>query len=66
MSIVRRNLLEEKGYTPYCGGDKCHYYWPRTVFNGTQFECRCGWKSSFENDFIDLYKRTWGLDKKST
>lgn len=57
MSTVRENLLSRKGYTPYCGGEKCSRM-PRTIFNGEQFTCRdCGWKSNFPKDFIEKYKR---------
>ena len=56
MSIVRDNLLKRPGYTPYCGNATCGYHWPRTEFNGKQFTCQCGWRSSFEPEFIDKYK----------
>lgn len=61
MSIVRRNLMERKGYAPYCGSvDKCSM--PRARFNGNQFECPCcGWESSFESSFIAEYKAKWNL-----
>ena len=29
-SIVRNNLMNEKGYTPYCGDDNCRKRMPRT------------------------------------
>ncbi len=56
MSIVRENLISTAHYTPYCGAGTCFHKWPRTKFNGTQFECRCGWKSSFEPQFIEQYR----------
>jgi len=57
--IVRRNLMEEKGYSPYCGNDLCEAA-PRTNFDGTQFKCpRCGWYSQFPGDFIDKYVKKW-------
>ena len=56
-SIVRRNLLTDKNYTPYCGNDNCKYDLPRTSWNGNQFQCRCGWVSRFPEDFIDKYKK---------
>lgn len=56
LSIVRENLLKVRGYTPYCGADKCAWHWPRTRFNGSQFACGCGWVSSFEPEFIAQYK----------
>jgi hypothetical protein len=29
---------------------------PRTHFDGRQFVCACGWRSSFPADFIAKYK----------
>lgn len=60
MSIVRENLMEQPGYTPYCGaaGD-CEYGMPRTRFDGDQFICRCGWRSGFDAEFIKQYKAKW-------
>ena len=57
-SIVRDNLMNEKGYKPYCGrAGRCSGYWPRTVFTGSQFRCEsCGWQSNFEPEFIANYK----------
>lgn len=57
MSIVRDNLMNRPGYTPYCGAARCELRWPRTSFNGVQFECACGWQSGFDDDFIEQYKR---------
>jgi len=61
MSIVRRNLMTEKNYTPYCGnGGGCHM--PRTYFKDDQFNCpACGWVSQFPEDFIQEYKIKWNL-----
>lgn len=64
-TIVRSNLLTRKGYTPYCGNNKaarnvggCNN--PRTIFNGNQFCCpRCGYETSFPEDFIKRYKDKW-------
>lgn len=60
-SIVRNNLLNIEGYTPYCGSiGHCPY--PRTHFNGFQFVCKhCGWVSQFEEEFIQEYKSIWGI-----
>ena len=66
-TIVCKNLMTEKGYTPYCGSEFCkprtHYSperWPRTKFNGDQFHCpKCGWVSEFPEDFINEYKIKW-------
>lgn len=60
-STVRENLMTEKGYSPYCGSNKCFYMMPRTTFNGEQFTCKCGWKSGFEKAFIDAYKKQWNI-----
>lgn len=68
-TIVRKNLLTRKGYTPYCGDELCKprtlrspERWPRTNFNGEQFVCpKCGWTSSFPIEFIDVYKMTWKI-----
>jgi len=56
MNVVRRNLLTERGYTPYCGGENCTRGMPRTTFYGGQFVCPCGWRSKFEPEFIEQYK----------
>lgn len=59
MSIVRDNLMNERGYTPYCGAEECYWHWPRTRFNGSQFACRCGFETTFEPEFIAAYKAKW-------
>jgi hypothetical protein len=65
-SIIRNNLLNEKGYTPYCGsniprppiGNGCNN--PRTKFNGEQFVCpKCGFTTNFPKEFIERYKAKW-------
>lgn len=56
MSLVRENLLTQLNYTPYCGNASCVFSMPRTAFNGNQMECRCGWQSQFEPEFIEQYK----------
>lgn len=56
LSTVRQNLLTRPYYTPYCGGERCYLRWPRSAFNGSQFTCRCGWKSKYEPEFIEQYK----------
>lgn len=61
MSIVRENLMNEKGYSPYCGDFWCRFHMPRTSFDGEQFKCMCGWRSTFEPEFIAEYKRKWGI-----
>lgn len=61
-SIVRDNLMTQEGYSPYCGnGSNCRYSMPRTFFNGKQFDCKCGWVSSFPPEFIKEYKEKWGI-----
>lgn len=61
MSTVRENLMNRAGYSPYCGGDGCVFFWPRADWDGEQFKCRCGWRSKFPADFIAQYKAKWGL-----
>lgn len=56
-SIVRENLLTRRGYTPYCGNIRCSTGMPRTRFNGSQFQCSCGWTSQYEAEFIEKYKQ---------
>jgi hypothetical protein len=60
LSIVRSNLMEREGYAPYCGAMTCSHGMPRTVFDGQQFKCKCGWRSGFEAEFIKAYKAKWG------
>jgi len=62
-SLVRQNLMQREGYSPYCGAAKCSHRWPRTVFDGEQFKCDCGWRSRFEPEFIARYKERWGSPK---
>jgi len=62
MSIVRDNLMSRKGYTPYCGNALEDCDMPRASFDGEQFVCpECGWRSGFDKEFIDKYKKKWGL-----
>lgn len=58
---TRSNLLTRKNYSPYCGDVNCRYDIPRTTFNKDveQFECQCGWRSGFPQNFIDEYKKVW-------
>lgn len=66
-TIVRRNLMDNKSYSPYCGNDiaarekgGCNN--PRTFWNGSQFKCpRCGWTSQFPDYFITDYKNKHAL-----
>ncbi len=61
VSIVRENLMNEPGYTPYCGNGHCSAMMPRTVWTGKQFKCySCHWQSKFPDDFIAEYKAKWG------
>jgi hypothetical protein len=64
MSLIRKNLMSEPGYSPYCGSDSCWAGMPRSKFDGEQFVCRCGWRSQFPADFIGEYKDKWGIWKK--
>jgi predicted RNA-binding Zn-ribbon protein involved in translation (DUF1610 family) len=62
MSIIRRNLMTQPDYSPYCGnGMRCTM--PRTRFDGEQFVCpQCRWRSQFPDDFIAEYKAKWNID----
>lgn len=66
MSIVRENLMTRKGYAPYCGNMECRAGMPRTHFINGQFACTCGWKSSFEPEFIAAYQAKWADDAIAT
>ncbi len=59
MSIVRENLMTREGYSPYCGNEHCRFHMPRTRYIGGQFQCGCGWRSSFEGEFIEAYEAKW-------
>lgn len=59
MSIVRDNLMSREGYSPYCGAEKCLFRWPRTGYANGQFHCLCGWKSSYDPEFIEKYEAKW-------
>lgn len=69
LTIVRENLMNRPGYSPYCGDELCRprtpyspERWPRTRFNGKQFVCpKCGWISEMPDDFIARYKKKWGI-----
>ena len=64
MSIVRQNLMSQRGYTPYCGNVLCATM-PRTSFRNGQFQCSwCGWRSAFDQAFIDAYKAKWQKEPK--
>lgn len=62
-SIVRENLMTQRGYVPYCGDDKCRLGMPRVKWdkNKEQFVCSCGWVSEFPKGFIERYKKEWGI-----
>lgn len=62
MSLIRENLLTRPGYSPYCGSEKCILGMPRTMFDGKQFWCDCGWRSAFDAEFIAKYKARWASD----
>lgn len=57
LSVVRQNLLTQRGYAPYCGNEKCPRHWPRTEYRFGQFECACGWRSEFEPTFIEKVQK---------
>ena len=66
-TIVRENLMTEKGYSSYCSndiprGESGGYHNPRTVFIKDQFVCPvCNWRSEFPKEFIDRYKLKWNI-----
>lgn len=64
-TIVRENLMTQKGYMPYCGADHCKYRNPRVGYNHQlkQFECICGWISKYPEDFIKRYEEKWEINK---
>jgi hypothetical protein len=57
MSIVRHNLLTIKNYSPYC--IECRAM-DRMKFINNQFQCKCGYRTSFENEFIEELKKFRG------
>lgn len=72
-TTVRENLMNQEGYTGYCGSELCKTReslpmlgerWPRTKWipEINQFKCpKCGWISQFPYDFICRYKEKWNL-----
>lgn len=67
-TLVRKNLLTRQGYTPYCGNaySECFYRLPRTKFDGEQFICKCGWRSEYEEEFIEEYKKQQEILKENS
>lgn len=58
-TIVRENLMTEKGYAPYCMGCSTmnRLSWETKL---SQFQCNgCGIVTEFPKDFIDRYKLKW-------
>lgn len=60
-STVQHNLMNQAGYSPYCGAAKCEKGMPRTQWDPVrqQFRCSCGWVSGFSPDFIERYIAKW-------
>lgn len=58
MSIVRHNLLTIKDYSPFCL--ECSAM-ERMKFINNQFQCKCGFRTSFENEFIEELKKIRGV-----
>lgn len=67
-SIVRNNLMNEPGYSPYCGSvfpEHPNYHTcsaPRMSWDKglSQFKCPCcGWVTELPADFIERYKAKW-------
>lgn len=69
LSVVRTNMMNDKNYRGYCGNSweeqkKHGCDMPRTkwVSDLGQFTCpKCGWTSQFPKEFIDRYKKHWGI-----
>ncbi len=69
ISIVRTNLMNEQGYTGYCGNSwaeqkkkGCDMPRTRWVAELNQFRCpQCGWISQYPMDFITRYKERWKI-----
>ncbi len=64
-TIVRTNLLEKQGYTPYCGSNNCRHNYPRTKWTGEQFKCPCGFITQFPKEFIESYIKKWNLAQEN-
>ncbi len=65
VSVVRENLMNQPGYTPYCGSETCRTM-PRTKWSPfySQFVCPiCEWRSAFPKAFIAEYKQKWEAAK---
>lgn len=62
-SVVRHNLMNERGYRPYCGVYNCKCGMPRTRWNSKkeQFVCQCGFVTEFPKEFILEYKKRWNI-----
>ena len=60
-TTVRNNLMNQEGYTGYCGDFHCKAGMPRTKWSSelNQFKCKCGWISQYPKDFIERYKLKW-------
>lgn len=59
-SVVVKNLMERRDYTPYCGSSTCTKA-IRTVFYKGQFHCGiCGWSSNYTESFIAIWQMKWG------
>lgn len=70
-NVVRENLMNEPGYTGYCGNlwseqkrKGCDMPRTKWVPELSQFRCpKCGWFSQYPKDFIDRYIQKWNLKK---
>lgn len=67
--IVRRNLLEDINYRPYCGNDlsrdsKDGCYNPRTYLRPDgQFICpHCKYVTQFPQEFVEVYKKKHNIN----
>lgn len=67
-TTIRENLMNQEGYTPYCGNQLPTVQFggcdnPRTIFKNGQFVCpKCGFRTSFPSEFIERYVKKWNLE----
>jgi hypothetical protein len=57
--VVRLNLLNRKGYTPYCSSPICTLDQPRTIRKANQFVCGCGFRTNYDWKFNNAYRSKW-------
>lgn len=55
-TTIQNFLMKRPGYLPYCSDPTCCFGAPRVRFKSGQLECACGWRSTFNMAFIQLYR----------